>query len=127
MMSSSMRDRARELRQRSTVFEQELWQELRSGRLSGFKFRRQKVIGPYIVDFVCPATRLIIELDGSQHACNQPYDQARDAWLQVQGYQVMRIWNNAWSQHRQDVLTLIWHQLQSPHPNPSPTAVGEGL
>jgi very-short-patch-repair endonuclease len=130
MTPTAMRDRARELRQRATVFEQELWQQLRSGPLSGFKFRRQKVIGPYIVDFICPATRLIIELDGSQHATHQPYDQARDAWLHAQGYQVLRIWNSDWSQHRQDVLTLIWNRLhdpQQPSPQPLSHGVGEGL
>ncbi|HEY8603054.1 endonuclease domain-containing protein [Tsuneonella suprasediminis] len=70
---------------------------LRGKRIAGWKFRRQEQIGDYIVDFVCFQARLIVEVDGSQHAVNAD-DMARDAWLEVQGFRVIRFWNN-------DVLT----------------------
>lgn len=60
----------------------------------GVKFKRQKPIGRYIVDFVCVEQRLIIELDGGQHGAQIAYDQRRDAWLRGQGYSLLRFWNN---------------------------------
>ena len=79
--------RARELRQQQTPSEQALWQQLRAKRFSSFKFRRQQPIGRYIVDFVCFDQKLIIELDGGQHAEAQEYDALRDEWLKQQGFQ----------------------------------------
>ncbi|MEX8502600.1 MAG: endonuclease domain-containing protein [Leptothrix ochracea] len=111
MIHTGMRDRARSLRQEATPFEQTFWSHVRSGRFSGWKFRRQQVIGPYIVDFVCPKAHLIVELDGAQHALHQPYDQARDAWLHAQGYRILRVWNPTWSQHPEAVLTQLWQML----------------
>lgn len=58
------------------------------------KFRRQVPIGPYIVDIVCPLAKLIIEIDGSQHADNVDYDARRSAFLADKGYRVIRFWNN---------------------------------
>ncbi|MEJ2792285.1 DUF559 domain-containing protein [Iodobacter sp. LRB] len=69
-----MRDRARQLRADATPFEQNLWQQLRAGRFSGFKFRRQQVLDHYIVDFACMQAKVIVELDGSQHAAAAVYD-----------------------------------------------------
>lgn len=120
-----MIQRARELRRNQTPLEQELWRELRAKRFSGFKFRRQAPIGRYIVDFVCFAHRVIVELDGSQHQDNRDYDAARDQWLTEQGFSVLRFWNNQWTQQREAVLEAVWQKLH-PLPNPSPMK-GEGL
>lgn len=84
----------RHLRTHSTDAERVLWQALRNRQLGGFKFRRQHPIPPYIVDFVCLEHRLIVELDGGQHADAQMYDAARTAQLEQAGYTVMRFWNN---------------------------------
>ncbi len=73
----------------------------------GLKFRRQKTMGRYIVDFVCVERRLIIELDGGQHAEQVRYDQRRDAWLCSQGYTVLRFWNNDVMQQMEGVLEQI--------------------
>jgi very-short-patch-repair endonuclease len=68
MISQAKRDRARQQRVSATPFEQTFWQAVRNHRFAGFKFRRQQVIGPFIVDFVCLSEKLVVELDGSQHA-----------------------------------------------------------
>lgn len=85
---------ARKLRQEQTDAENLLWSHLRAYRLGGLKFRRQQPIGPYVVDFFCPEMKLVVELDGGQHQERISYDQERDAWLQVEGYTVLRYWNN---------------------------------
>ena len=87
---------ASNLRHNQTDAERMLWMRLRRKQFSGFKFRRQQAIGPYIVDFINFDNRLIIEIDGSQHS--QDYmrnkDDIRTMWLQQQGYHVMRFWDN---------------------------------
>ncbi|MGO9768211.1 MAG: endonuclease domain-containing protein [Roseiarcus sp.] len=80
---------ARRLRQNSTVAERKLWRYLRSRSLGGFKFVRREPIGPYIVDFVCREKRLIVEVDGGQHADNRR-DAVRDQWLVDHRYRVLR-------------------------------------
>ena len=85
-----MRQRARRLRVDQTDPEAVLWNALRGKQLEGLKFRRQVPIGRYIVDFFCPAHRLVIELDGSQHQDAQAYDAARTRWLATQGYTILR-------------------------------------
>jgi very-short-patch-repair endonuclease len=87
-----MRDRARTMRREPTEVERRLWQILRGRRLSGFKFRRQMPLGPYIVDFVCLAQKLVIEVDGGQHA-DDARDMIRDAWFRSRGFRVLRFWN----------------------------------
>ena len=79
----------------------------------GVKFRRQTVIGQYIVDFVCFEKRLIIEVDGGQHAQSEN-DQIRDQWLKSQGFEVLRFWNHDVLNNRQAVLEKIIDQLKSP-------------
>lgn len=101
---------ARQLRQRMTDAEQLLWHHLRNRRLDGHKFRRQHPIGPYIVDFVHLQARLIIEADGGQHLASQR-DPQRDAWLQAQGYRVLRFWNHDILQQTDTVLAAIWQAL----------------
>ena len=101
---------ARQLCQRMTDAEQLLWHHLRNRRLDGHKFRRQHPIGPYIVDFVHLQARLIIEADGGQHLASQR-DPQRDAWLQAQGYRVLRFWNHDILQQPDTVLAAIWQAL----------------
>jgi very-short-patch-repair endonuclease len=83
---------ARALRNNMTGTEQRLWAHLRGRKLEGWKFRRQHPIGEYIVDFACPAARLVIELDGYSHGFDDQlnYDASRQRWLQSQGYKVLR-------------------------------------
>ena len=83
----------------------------------GRKFKRQKPIGHYVVDFVCLEEKLIIELDGGQHAENLKYDHARDSWLRSQGYTVLRFWNNEMMNEMEGVLERIRLTL-SPDPSP---------
>jgi very-short-patch-repair endonuclease len=85
--------KARQLRQSSTDAERRMWSALRDRRLLKFKFRRQHPIGRYIVDFACTEHQLIIELDGGQHA-DSPTDPCRTAWLETQGWRVIRFWSN---------------------------------
>lgn len=121
--------RARTLRREQTLFEAELWQQLRAKRFGAFKFRRQQPIGPYIVDFVCFHSHLVVELDGGHHLESHAYDARRDQWLESQGFRVLRVWNNDWITMRESVLEKIWqllHDVPYPLPNPSPIK-GEGL
>lgn len=112
-----MLDNAKALRSNQTEAEQRLWYHLRAHRFMGLKFKRQKPVGRYIVDFVCLEHRLIIELDGGQHAEQVVYDQHRDAWLRSQGYTVLRFWNNDVMQQLEGVLEQIRCTL-SPGPSP---------
>jgi len=86
-------ERARGLRRQSTKAELKLWNRIRSRSIDGCKFVRQEPIGPYIVDFVCRERRLIIEVDGGQHATDER-DAVRDQWLADHRYRVLRFWNN---------------------------------
>ena len=86
--------RARELRKNPTEAEQQLWSQLRYRQLAGFRFRRQRPIGNYIVDFVCLERRLVIELDGGQHLTSIDYDVVRTTVLNAYGFRVIRFWNN---------------------------------
>ena len=92
-MTYRMHGYARTMRSSATDAESILWELLRAKRLEGLKFRRQVVVGPFIVDFVCPARRLVIEVDGSQHGEASAYDQRRTDWLRQEGYTVVRFWN----------------------------------
>ena len=86
-------ERARSPRRALTPAELKLWTHVRDRRLGGFKFARQETIDRYYVDFVCRERRLIIELDGGQHA-ESPEDRRRDRALRALGYRVIRLWNN---------------------------------
>ena len=115
-----MLDNAKALRSKQTEAEQRLWYHLRAHRFMGLKFKRQKPMGRYIVDFVCLEHRLIIELDGGQHADQLVYDRHRDAWLRGQGYTVLRFWNNDVMQQLEGVLEQIRCTLAlSPSPSPA--------
>ncbi len=115
-------ERAKTLRSEQTEAEQRLWYYLRAHRFMGMKFKRQKPIGHYIVDFVCHESRLIVEGDGGQHQENAGYDERRDAWLQEQGYIVLRFWNDEVMQQTESVLEAIRLAAQralSPDPSPA--------
>ena len=86
--------RARELRKNLTDAEQRLWQKLKRRQIDAVKFRRQQPMGPFIVDFVCFERRVIVEVDGGQHAEHVANDEQRTRWLEAQGYRVLRFWNN---------------------------------
>ena len=87
--------RARKLRRDETSAEQRLWEELRGRRLNGHKFVRQLPIGPYVADFACRGRRLIVEVDGATHGdrAELAHDQRRTAFLEQQGWRVLRVWN----------------------------------
>jgi very-short-patch-repair endonuclease len=117
--------RARELRAQMTDAERTLWRELRRRRL-GARFRRQVPFGPYIADFASFEHRLVIEVDGGQHADQEGYDAMRSDFLESQGYRVLRFWNNEVLGNIDGVLLEIARALVAdPPPQPSP-ARGEG-
>ncbi|MFZ1413234.1 MAG: endonuclease domain-containing protein [Defluviicoccus sp.] len=121
--------RARALRRRLTEAEQRLWARLRNRGFSGWKFRRQVPIGPFIADFACIEARLVIEVDGGQHASTEEADGERTKTLATFGYTVLRFWNNEVMTNIDGVLTAISVALAEvkdhPHPGPLPPA-GEG-
>ncbi|OQP83705.1 hypothetical protein BTR14_21815 [Rhizobium rhizosphaerae] len=102
---------ARKLRKRETDAEHLLWMHLRNRLLNGYKFSRQIPLGPYVVDFVCRDKRLIIELDGFQHADSKE-DQGRTEWLNGEGYSVLRFWNHETTHHLPEVLATILAALE---------------
>lgn len=102
---------ARTLRKKATEAENQLWYFLRNRRLKGYKFKRQEILTPYIVDFICPYKKLIIELDGGQHALSHQYDEKRTACLEQQGYKVLRFWNNEVFNQIEGVLDRILAEL----------------
>ncbi len=87
-------ERTRALRKNPTEAERSLWKHLRLRQLEGEKFRRQQPLGRYVVDFVCLEKRLTVELDGGQHAEQVGSDAERTAWLEAQGFRVLRFWNH---------------------------------
>ena len=89
-------DRARALRRDDTQAERKLWEAVRNRRLNGFKFVRQLVIGPYIADFACRECKLVVEIDGATHGTDAQvnHDGRRSAYLNEQGYRVLRFWND---------------------------------
>jgi len=107
-----MKHLARNLRKRSTDAEQLLWRHLRARRMAGFKFRRQFVVEPYIVDFICLETKLIVEADGGQHLQNRD-DEHRTAYLENLGYRIIRFWNHDILNDTQTVLSHIHHKLMT--------------
>jgi very-short-patch-repair endonuclease len=103
---------ARRLRRDSTDAERKLWHRLRSRSMIGFKFVRQEPIGPCVVDFICREQRLIVELDGGQHADSKS-DITRDQWLSEHHYRVLRFWNNEAMTNTDGVLETIVKALNA--------------
>jgi len=89
---------------------------LRNRTACGAKFRRQQPIGPYVVDFVCLEARLVIEIDGGQHAIEPGPDAQRTAFLEREGYRVLRFWNNDVLTNTEGVFDVIARSLDSPLP-----------
>jgi very-short-patch-repair endonuclease len=124
------RTNARALRRSPTDAERKLWFLLRSLKPLGMHFRRQAPIGIYIADFVWHDGKLVIELDGSQHIeVRAGYDEKRTAWLESQGYRVLRFWNNDVLKTPRSVgeaiLVAARGSAADPTPNPSPQGGGE--
>jgi very-short-patch-repair endonuclease len=111
-------ERARLLRRSLTPAEFALWARLRGRQLGGFKFVRQEPIARYYVDFVCRERRLIIELDGGQHA-ESPKDKQRDRTLCALGYRAIRIWNNDVIENFDGVLQTLLSELEKPPLTPA--------
>ncbi|MBB5985387.1 endonuclease domain-containing protein [Sphingobium lignivorans] len=111
---------AKTMRTNATEAETRLWLALRAKRFEDVKFRRQKVIGRYIVDFAARNPMLVIELDGDSHASQVKYDFERSAFLQSQGYDVIRFANNDVMDNLEGVLTAIQSRLLPPLPTLSP-------
>jgi very-short-patch-repair endonuclease len=83
-------------------------------QLNGYKFRRQRPVGPYVCDFVCLEASIVIELDGSQHVTQAPYDANRDAFLRSRGLRVLRFWNTDVLRHIESVIETIFEALHRP-------------
>jgi very-short-patch-repair endonuclease len=98
---------ARTLRKTQTEVERLLWSKLRGKQISGYKFYRQYPIDNYILDFYCPAKKLAIELDGSQHMNNETYDEERTKHLAEESITVLRFWNNDVTNNIDGVLERI--------------------
>ena len=114
MVSISVRRAAaRKLRANTTPHERLLWRALRELPMDGSHFRRQAPIGPYVVDFFCPAKRLIIELDGGHHNEDETAgrDRKRQLWLENEGYRVVRFWNSEITADLNAVLDRIYIEL----------------
>lgn len=113
--------RARALRRQSTWAEKRLWRLLRSRRLAGYKFRRQRIARRYYLDFYCHEAKLTVELDGSGHGFpeQQKHDQERDEFLAGQGILVKRIWNHQLlrAADRENFMANLWHELQARAPH----------
>ena len=120
---------ARTLRRGMTDSERSLWAGLRAEQL-GFRFRRQHPFGNYVADFACLAPKLVVELDGSQHADRAAYDAARDRFFRDHGFEVLRFGSNEPLRNLDGVRAVILDKLKElagerPHPNPPPE--GEGV
>ena len=118
-------ENSRRLRNGMTDAEHKLWQHLRGSQLDGLKFRRQHPIPPYIADFCCIESKLIVELDGSQH--NEHKDAARTRFLESQGWKVVRFWDNEALLQTEAVVEAIWNALGNRTLTPTPLPAGEGL
>ncbi|MBY2928495.1 endonuclease domain-containing protein [Sphingomonadales bacterium 56] len=102
---------AKQLRRDLTPAEARLWYNLRAKRFAGVKFRRQTVIGPYIADFTCRTAMLVIEVDGDTHGSAIQYDAERTAFLEQQGWRVLRFTNADVLQNLEAVLSTIAQRL----------------
>lgn len=111
MPQKSLTPVARKLRANQTEAEAKLWSRLRANQLEGYKFRRQFPIGRHIADFACQASRLVIELDGGQHAEQSEADALRTSSIEAAGFTVLRFWNNDVMDNIEGVLEEIRQTL----------------
>jgi len=125
------------MRREPTEAERRLWGRLRESNRAGAGFRRQASIGPYVADFAWLSARLVVELDGGQHAeATKARDEVRDAWLATRGFRVLRFWNSDVVESLDAVIERIFHEVRAelarPHPTrpmggpPSPRGGGKG-
>jgi len=127
-MADSLIPFAKNLRKRATDTERIVWKHLKAKHFKGLKFRRQQPIGKYIVDFICFEKKLIIELDGGQHAMlsEKQKDIERNKWLEAQGYRVLRFWDDEVLMNTQGVLEVIRTHCFSHSPlSPLPSREGK--
>ena len=129
--------RARVLRRDATEAEKKLWQHLRQPPFKQHHFRRQATIGPYFADFASHQLKLVVELDGGQHA-DDALDETRTRYLEASGYRVQRFWNNDVIGNMPGVLSAIDAAIDAarttgsesadrpPTPDPSPPQAGGG-
>ena len=121
--------RARQLRRHATEVEKLLWQHLRQPPFKEHHFRRQATIGAFFCDFASHRLKLVIELDGGQHAENSA-DARRTAYLESNGYRVVRFWNNDVTENLEGVLSVLLtavEQASPPTPDPSPPPASASL
>jgi very-short-patch-repair endonuclease len=111
------------LRATPTDAERRLWLQLRRKQRGGSRFRRQHPLGRYVVDFLCAEAKLIIEIDGGQHATESD---TRQRWLEGRGYRVIRFWNNEVLENMEGVLLAIESALEKPPPTPTLPLKGGG-
>ena len=117
--------RAQELRNNATDAERQLWRHLSRRQLNGVKFSRQMPVGPFICDFLCRERMLVVEVDGGQH-CGNSSDESRTAFLESEGYRIIRFWNNKVHENMEGVIQTIASALnECPPPAPSRRREGE--
>jgi len=115
MRDQLLLERARGVRRQPTPLEHKLWLALRARHFDGAKFRRQVVIGRYIVDFACRIPRmLVVEVDGDSHGATKAYDDRRDAELTRRGYAVVRFTNSEVGSNLEGVMLAIREKLRLP-------------
>lgn len=113
----------KDLRKNQTKEELILWQKLRNNQ-TGYKWKRQVSIGPYITDFYCSKKLLVIELDGAQHLENKEYDKEREEYFSNLGITTVRFWNNEVNTNIDGILKIIMDKLEK-EPLPNPLLKGE--
>jgi len=121
------------LRHNTIEIERRIWSRLRRRQVDGWKFRRQHPIGPYFVDFYCPAAKLVIEFNGLSHDDDRQwaYDQRRQAWLEAQGYRLLNLSFETEQVQVDDLLAAIYGHLEQLQANglialpPSPRLLAE--
>ena len=111
-----MKERVRSSRKNMTDAENRIWYFLRGRHLNGYKFIREHKVGMYIADFVCRQKKIIIEVDGGQHADAIEYDERRTKFLEDNGYKVFRVWNNEVFANIEGVLEAILNLLEAVPP-----------
>jgi very-short-patch-repair endonuclease len=114
--SENSRKKSARVKAQLTGAERFLWRHLRLRQIAGYKFRRQRPIGYYIIDFVCLEKRVVIEVDGGQHDARSSYDTERDLWLRNQGYSILRFWNHDVFTKIDAVMAVIQNALSEPPP-----------
>ena len=120
-------ERARTLRREMTDAERAFWRRVRDRRFGGMKFRRQVPVGSYFADFLCCEKKIMVELDGGQHVERAAYDEHRTQFLESQGYQVVRFWDNDVLKNMDVVLAELARLCGMEGPLPPLPRMGEGV